>query len=921
MERVELHCHSKYSEMDGLASPYDIVKLVQKEGMPAVAITDTGNILMFPELEWATSFDDCNVKPIFGMEAYVVDDYEKAVYNYNGQDISVFIAVDVETTGFSVKKNDIIEIGAVKVCNGEVVDRFSILVNPGKNISKFIEKITGISNEMVSDAPDIKVALREFCKFAGDNILVAYNANFDIRFLKVAANKAGVDYCPTYIDTLMLCRYVYPEFQIYKLDSVCEELGINIQHCHRAVDDATACGMIFSKITERLKIKNVAIEYVNDNIEHCSKTFEKSAIYHCTVLLKNSKGKKIIYNMISQEEKSKATKGRVIFSLRELCNNRGNLLLGSGCKAGLLYKAIINDKSEEEIEEIAKRFDFIEVQPHMNNKFLLEQEIYSYIQTEQDLIDINQRLISLGERLGIPVVATADAHYLHKEDLLSRNILRAYRGFDEDDDTDLHFRTTKEMLEEFFYLPDEKARKIVITNTNKIANMCEVIDFLPEGKHYPYNENDSIEIRRLCESKLWKIYKDNVPEEIEERLNWELEAIHNTNTEFAFIYLHRLIENLNVRPFEINTRGCAGNTLVCFLLGISDINPIQYNLSPYFVFGFNKIKEADIDLNFSTNMRKKAIAIYRNCDGISSTVLASTEICVSEEMAYVAVEDYQKNNNVIFSEDKVKKIVIDLQNVYEDKRVNPSGIVLIPQGDEVQDYTPLAFTKDKRAITYFNYYYRLDNCLFKQDILSHFCFDMLEKLEEITGDMPDELTYCEPEIMELFFDFNGVMGCEELPDFMVQGLIEILKKAMPKNFDELVKVFALCYGTDVWSDNAELLLEQGKADLSEIISSRDDMYDFMINKGIDEATAYLITEQVRKGEWAYDHSNRYSEYIGILQDAAVPEWFIWSCCKIRYLFPRAQAISYVKSNWRLGWYKIHYSEQYTKIVEDFISIS
>ena len=920
MERVELHCHSKYSEMDGLAYPYDIVKLAQKEGMPAVAITDHGSVLMFPELEWATSYDDCNVKPIFGMEAYVVDDYEKAVYNYNGQDISVFIAVDVETTGFSAMKDDIIEIGAVKICNGEVVDRLSILVNPDKDIPKFIEELTGISNEMVSDAPDIKEAFREFCKFAGDNILVAHNANFDIRFLKAAAYKAGVNYCPTYIDTVMLCRYVYPEFRRYRLASVCEELGINIQHCHRAVDDATACGMIFNKITERLKVENVGIEYVNDNIEHCSKTFEKSATYHCTVLLKNSKGKKIIYNMISQAEKSKATKGRVVFSLRELCNNRGNVLLGSGCEAGLLYKAIINDKSEEEIEEIAKHFDFIEVQPHMNNKFLLEQETYPYIQTEQDLIDINQRLIALGERLSIPVVATADAHYLDKEDLLSRNVLRAYRGFAEDDDTDLHFRTTKEMLEAFFYLPDEKAREIVITNTNKIANMCEVIDFLPEGKHYPYNEDDSIEIRRLCESKLGKIYKDNVPEEIEERLNWELEAIHNTNTEFAFVLLHRLIEDLNVRPFDINTRGSAGNILVCFLLGISDINPIQYNLSPYFAFGFNKMKEADIDLNFSTNMREKAIAIYGNCDGISSTVLASTENCISEEVAYVAVENYQKKNNAIFSEDKVKKIVSDLQDVYECKNVHPGGIVLVPQGDELQDYTPLAFTKDNQAITYFNYY-RLDNCLFKQDILPYFGLDMLEKLEEITGDMPDELTYCEPEIMKLFFDFNGVMGCEELPEFMHQGSLEILKKAMPKNFDELVKVFALCHGTDVWSDNAELLLEQGKADLSEIISSRDDIYDFLRNKGIDEETAYLITEQVRKGKWAYGHSKRYSEYVGILQDAGVPEWFIWSCSKICYLFPRAHAISYAKLNWRLGWYKVHYSEQYTKIVEEFINIS
>ena len=358
---------------------------------------------------------------ILGKEVYIVDDYEKAVYNYNGQDISVFIAIDVETTGFSAIKDDIIKISAVKICNGDVIDTFSILVNLSKDIPKHIEELTGITNEMVSDAPDVKEAFRKFCQFAEDNILVAHNINFDIRFLKEAANKAGVNYCPTYIDTVMLCRYVYPEFQRYSFSSVCEELDIKIQHCDRNVDDAIACGMIFNKIIDRLKAEGVGIESVNDNIEHCSKLFERTNTYHCTVMLKNPEGKKIIYNMISQAEKSKVRRDRVVFSLRELCNNRDNLLLGSGCEAGLLYKALTDDKSEDEIEEIAKHFDFIEVWPHMNNKFLLEYERYPYIQTEQDLIDINKRLIALGERLDIPVVEMGGAHYLDKEDLLSRN--------------------------------------------------------------------------------------------------------------------------------------------------------------------------------------------------------------------------------------------------------------------------------------------------------------------------------------------------------------------------------------------------------------------------------------------------------------------------------------------------------------------
>ncbi len=509
MERVELHCHSKYSKMDGVVYPYDIVKFAEKEGMSAVAITDHGCILGFPEFEWATQIGQCEVKPLFGIEAYVVNDYEKAVYNYKGQDITTTVAVDIETTGCSARKDEIIEISGVKICNGEVEDRFNILVNPRMNIPKDIEEITGITNEMVSRAPYIENAFVEFSKFAENYVLVAHEANFDIRFLKAAAIKAGVKYDPAYVDIKMLCRYVYPDFQRYTLNSVCKELEIDIDPYCCTVDAAVACGMVFSKAIKRLKNEDADIGSVNNIIEHCPRIFTKSETYHCTVLLKNPKGKKILYNMISQAEQNRGRLNRDVFSLRELCNNRNDLLLGSGCEAGLLFRAIIDDKSEEEIEEIARCFDFIEVQPHMNNKYMLENPHKPYIQTEQDLIDINLKLILLGEKLNIPVVATGDVHYLNKDDLLSRNVLWAFNGLDEDNDTDLHFRSTKEMLEAFSYLSEEKAKEIVITNTNKIADMCELISFLLEGKHYPVNEDNPIELRKLCERKMVQTYKNN----------------------------------------------------------------------------------------------------------------------------------------------------------------------------------------------------------------------------------------------------------------------------------------------------------------------------------------------------------------------------------------------------------------------------
>lgn len=474
MERVELHCHSKYSKPDGVAEPYDIVKFVQREGMLAVAITDHGSVSGFSELERATENASCNVKPLFGMEAYVVNDYKKAVYNYSGQDIETFVVVDVETTGLSATRDGIIEIGGVKICNGEVEDRFHTWVNPEINIPKEIEELTGITNERVVDAPYIEEAFIKFSEFAQNNLLVAYDAEFVVPFLRAAAGKAGILFFPAYIDTVMLCRYAYLNLKRYSLVSVCKKLGIDIQlDCH-VVDYAIACGMVFNKVMAKLKAENIDIESINDIIARCPRTFERTEIYHCTVLAKNLQGKKIIQNMFAQAEQDVDghRRGRAIVSLRELCSNRDNLLLGSGCEAGLLFRSVLNDKSEKELEEIARHFDFIEVQPHMNNKYLLSNMRYPHIQTEQDLIDINLRLVLLGERLDIPVVATGDVHYLEKEDLPRRNAFRVSLEYEEDD-ADLHFRTTEEMMEAFSYLPEKKAKEIVIINTNKIAAVIE----------------------------------------------------------------------------------------------------------------------------------------------------------------------------------------------------------------------------------------------------------------------------------------------------------------------------------------------------------------------------------------------------------------------------------------------------------------
>lgn len=913
MERVELHCHSKYSKMDGIAYPYDIVKFAEDNGMSAVAITDHGSIKAFPELEWATSGVDCDVKPIFGIEAYVVNDYEQVVYNYKGQDFGTVVVVDVETTGLSTNDDSIIEIGAIKLENGSVVDSFSTFVNPQRKLSEFIVGLTGITDEMVATAPLIAEAVKLFIEFAGDSVLVAHNANFDIGFIKKAAKDNDIVFEPSYIDTVMLSKYVYPDAKRRALPKLCEEIGIEVEKSHRAVDDAITCSKLYKKMIEGLDRDGIDISVVDNylNISH----FRKGPTFHSTVLIKDQKGKKILYNLISLAEQYNDSKD--IFSLKSLVNNREHLLIGSGCECGLLFRAVLDGKADDVIEEIAKKYDFIEVQPHTNNKYLLTSDRYPEITSEQDLINLNLKLIAVGEKLGIPVVATGDVHYINADDLISRNVLKSYLGFAEDDDTDLHFRTTKEMLDAFAYLGKEKAEEIVITNSNKIADMCQEFNLLPVGKKYPKIENQAALLREICVTRAEELFGNPIPANIMERLERELDSVHNSEMEFSFIYLYDLLGELQVEPYEINTRGCAGNLLISYLLGITDFCPTEYNLSPMFVFGAKNDKEPDIDVNFSEKKQKEALKEYAG-ENVSAKLRAGTDACVSEEGAIYAIKEYESLKGVSLDETTKEKVIKDLSDVYREKSVHPGGIVIIPKEEDLYDFSPLDLREDGTATTYFNYY-RLDDCLFKQDLLHYVGLDMLEKLENETGYFLCDLTYDEPEIMRLFtIDDETEELCADLPEYRYIGSRKILKQAKPKNFNELIKVIALSHGTDVWTDNAEKLLSEDKAALSDIIATRDDIFDYLIEHGIAEADAFTITEQIRKGVWARGRAKRHAEYMDMMREAGVPEWYIESCNKICYLFPRAHAISYARVNWRLAWYKVNYPKTYEMVASQYL---
>lgn len=544
MERVELHCHSKYSKTDGFACPYEIIEFAQKEGMPAVAITDHGSIRGFSEFELASSHKDCNVKPIYGVEAYIVNNFEKAVYHYTGQDLSTVIVVDIETTGFSPKRDCIIKICAIKLCNGKIVDKFITLVNPGIEIPAYIVELTQITDEMVLSAPCINEAFDAFVKFAGDNVLVAHDANFDIRFLKVEAQKNGVNFTPVYIDTVSLSRYAFPEIKRYKLDTLCNYLKINWKHCYGVFRDVIACAKIYLKTLQRLKELKTPISEVNHFIKNSSNIYEKMPAYHATILIKNLKGNKTIYNQISlakQEDKKRPT-----IPLSAFYPEREGLLLGSGCEAGMLFQAIINDESDEKIEEIANQYDFLEVQPHTNNNFLLSSNRYPYIQTEQDLIDINMKIINLGEKLNIPVVATGDVHYLKNEDQISRTILLAYRGFVDPPNADLHFRSTKEMLNAFSYLSEEKAWEIVVINTNKIADICQLHSLFPAEQRRQIRTKAIKDLKRHY-STYWE-EKINAPvsQSVIDHLNIEKELAVDA------VEKYQIEKNMKLKPEEYN---------------------------------------------------------------------------------------------------------------------------------------------------------------------------------------------------------------------------------------------------------------------------------------------------------------------------------------------------------------------------------
>lgn len=908
INRVELHCHTGFSKNDGNASVRDIINFAVKEGISSVAFTDHGNVMAYPEIQAYSSRHE-GFKPIYGIEAYVVNDIDLLGNNLEDsknesldKDVVVF---DIETTGFSPVTNEIIEIGAVKIRNGEITDGFSVFVKPSKPIPNKISELTGINNELVEDAEAINVILPRFLEFAEGSILVAHNSSFDISFIKESTKKFGFQFNYKSIDTWTLSRLLFPELSSYSLDKVAKACSVSLENHHRAVDDAEATAEIYMKMVKMLKADGIdTIGAVIEKISGDLNVINKSRTYHMTVLAKNMAGVQAIYKLVT-DSNLKYNRLRPKVRLSELLAVRENLLIGSACSAGFLYDHILMGRSNEVIEKTASMYDFLEIQPVNENMYFIKSEHADNIKCVDDLININMHIIELGEKLSIPVVATSDVHYLRPENAISRCVLKEYRELKDASTIDnLHFRTTEEMLNEFKYLSLDKAYEVVIENTNKIAEQVEYIKPLEHKKVVYGHDSDYERLELLCYESLNHVYEEGVPDNAKSRLSEELFSIKRQENAYYYLWFYDLINN-KLNKAQYSLRGCAASSFVCFLLGISHVNPLDEEVSLHneFFMGITGEKAPDIDINIDADIWEQVVKSSKNLAGINKVYRAGFIKTFDDNAIENMIVDYEASYIELSDEERdiVRK---DLQNTVKGKGLHSGGLVMIPAGVDEGIFSPLDVDDETGEISLMFDYYSLDRLLDKIDILKHDNCTLNARLYKATGYYPnDDDIKSEQLISELN---NGELS--DIPGFrnyFMQGLIHDLK---PKNFSGLVKLEAISHGTNTWLDNGQILFNDGKATLENMIGTREDVFEMMFSHGIDGTTAFAIAEDVRKGKMALGKMK--PELHEAMNNAVLPDWYIWSCEQVRYLFPRAHAAEYAQMELRSLYYKIHYPDIY-----------
>ena len=986
-KRVELHCHTKMSDMDGVSEVQNLVRRAHDWGHKAIAITDHGVVQSFPDANhYIEGLDkDDPFKVIYGVEGYLVDDLTDVAVNEKGQMLDdTYVVFDLETTGFSPIKDKIIEIGAVKVERGKITERFSTFVNPKVPIPFQITQLTSITDQMVMDAPDIETVLPKFLAFVGDAVLVAHNASFDVGF--VEQNCRYQDMIPdfTSVDTVAMARILLPTLSKFKLNVVANALHISLENHHRAVDDAGATAEIFVKFVEMLRDRNVdSLRKLNQFGAHNANAVRKLPTYHVIILACNEVGRVNLYTLISKSHlEYYARRPRIPKS--ELSKYREGLLVGSACEAGELYQALLNEKSDERVAKIVNFYDYLEIQPVGNNRFMIASDRVGNVNSEEDIRNLNRKIVQLGEKFGKPVVGTCDVHFMDPEDEVYRRIIMAGKGFgDADDQAPLYFRTTEEMLEEFEYLGSAKAREVVIDNPNRIADMVEKITPIRPDKCPPVIPDSDKQLREICYNKAHSMYGENLPEVVTERLERELNSIISNGFAVMYIIAQKLVWKSNEDGYLVGSRGSVGSSFVATMAGITEVNPLSPHYYckkchysdfesdevrayaggcgwdmpdkacpvcgeplvkdgfdiPFETFlGFKGNKEPDIDLNFSGDYQSNAHKYTEVIFGAGQTYRAGTIGTLADKTAFGYVKNYYEERGQGKRNCEIDRIVQGCTGIRRSTGQHPGGIIVLPLGEEINSFTPVQHpandTQTDIITTHFDYH-SIDHNLLKLDILGHDDPTMIKTLEEYISSPAMDNEYNETDhkfvatdiplddqdVMALFHgtevlgikpdDIGGCpVGCLGIPEFGTDFVIQMVVDTKPQTLSDLIRISGLSHGTDVWLNNAQELIRSGKATISTAICTRDDIMTYLINKGLDSEESFTIMERVRKGTVAKGKCKEWPEFKKDMAEHDVPDWYIWSCEKIKYMFPKAHAAAYVMMAYRIAYCKINYPLAY-----------
>ena len=965
-KRVELHCHTKMSDMDGVTDAKALVKRAYEWGHKALAITDHGVVQAFPEANhcfdaWGGCVPkDSDFKVLYGMEAYLVDDLKGIVTEDRGQKLDdPFVVFDIETTGFSPQNCRIIEIGAVRVEGGKITERFSTFVNPGVPIPFRIEQLTGINDQMVLDAPGIEEVLPEFLRFSEGAVMAAHNADFDMSFIIENCKNLGIEREFTYVDTVGMARFLLPALNRFKLDTVAKAVNVSLKNHHRAVDDAACTAEIFVKFVEMLKEREIfTLSELNAQAAVSEDAIKKLPTYHAVIFMQNETGRINLYKLVSKSHlKYYHRRPRVPKS--EFLKHRDGLIIGSACEAGELYQALLRGASHQEIARLVNFYDYLEIQPIGNNRFMIADEKNDRVQSEQDLIDLNKRIVQLGEQFNKPVVATCDVHFMDPEDEIYRRIIMAGNGFeDADNQAPLYLRTTEEMLEEFAYLGPEKAEEVVITNTNKIADMIEKMSPIHPDKYPPVIENSDQDLKDICYKKAHEVYGDPLPEIVANRLEKELHSIISNGYAVMYIIAQKLVWKSNEDGYLVGSRGSVGSSFAATMSGITEVNPLPphyvcpeckysdfdsetvkaysdkvgcdmpdrtcpvcgaklkkdgFNIPFETFLGFKGDKEPDIDLNFSGEYQANAHKYTEVIFGEGHTFKAGTIGTLAEKTAFGYVKNYYEERGQHKRYCEINRLVQGCTGIRRTTGQHPGGIVVLPHGEEIEKFTPVqhpANDVNSDIITTHFDYHSIDGNLLKLDILGHDDPTIIRMLEDLTGTDAKQVPLDDKKVMSLFSgtealgikpeDIGGCpLGCLGVPEFGTDFVIGMVQEAKPKCFSDLIRISGLSHGTNVWLGNAQKLISEGKATISTAICTRDDIMGYLISMGVESSLAFTIMESVRKGKGLRP------EWEEAMLENHVPDWYIWSCKQISYMFPKAHAAAYVMMAYRIAWYKIY----------------